>query len=58
MCIRDSIKYDELTLSEIADRTGFSSVAHLSTQFKKLTGMTPSTFKQLGVGRTPLDRVG
>ncbi len=56
--VKELIKYDELTLSEIADRTGFSSVAHLSTQFKKLTGMTPSTFKQLGVGRTPLDRVG
>ncbi|MBK7553727.1 MAG: helix-turn-helix transcriptional regulator [Flavobacteriales bacterium] len=56
--VKELIKYDELTLSEIADRTGFSSLAHLSTQFKKLTGMTPSTFKQLGVGRTPLDRVG
>lgn len=56
--VKELIKYDELTLSEIADRTGFSSVAHLSAQFKKLTGMTPSTFKQLGVGRTPLDRVG
>ncbi|MBK9195590.1 MAG: helix-turn-helix transcriptional regulator [Flavobacteriales bacterium] len=56
--VKELIKYDELTLSEIADRTGFSSVAHLSAQFKKLTGMTPTAFKQLGVGRTPLDRVG
>ena len=56
--VKELIKYDELTLSEIADRTGFSSVAHLSAQFKKLTGMTPSAFKALGMGRTPLDRVG
>lgn len=56
--VKELIKYGELTMSEIADRTGFSSVAHLSTQFKKLTGMTPSAFKHLGVGRTPLDHVG
>ena len=56
--VKELIKYDELSLSEIADRTGFSSVAHLSTQFKKLTGMTPTAFKQLGSGRTPLDQVG
>lgn len=56
--VKELIKYDDLTLSEIADRTGFSSVAHLSAQFKKLTGMTPSAFKAMGLGRTPLDRVG
>lgn len=56
--VKELIKYDELTMSEIADSTGFSSVAHLSGQFKKLTGMTPSAFKGLGGGRTPLDRVG
>lgn len=56
--VKELIKYDELTLSEIAHRTGFSSVAHLSAQFKKLTGMTPSAFKAMGPGRTPLDRVG
>ena len=56
--VKELIKYDELTLSEIADRTGFSSVAHLSGQFKKLTGMTPTAFKAMGTGRTPLDRVG
>ena len=56
--VKELIKYDELTLSEIADRTGFSSVAHLSAQFKKLTGMTPSAFKALGLGRMPLDQVG
>lgn len=55
--VKELIKYDELTISEIADRTGFSSVAHLSAQFKKFTGMTPTAFKALGHGRTPLDRV-
>ncbi|MBL8003080.1 MAG: helix-turn-helix transcriptional regulator [Flavobacteriales bacterium] len=56
--VKELIKYGELTLSEIADRAGFSSAAHLSTQFKKLTGMTPSAFKGMGSGRTPLDQVG
>ena len=46
--VKELIRYDELTLSEIAFRTGFSSVAHLSAQFKKLTGMTPSAFKGIG----------
>lgn len=55
--VKELIKYDELTLSEIAFRTGFSSVAHLSAQFKKFTGMTPSAFKALGF-RLPLDEVG
>ncbi len=55
--VKELIKYDELTISEIADRTGFSSVAHLSAQFKKFTGMTPTAFKALGHGRTPLDQV-
>ena len=55
--VKELIKYDELTVSEIADRTGFSSVAHLSAQFKKFTGMTPTAFKALGHGRNPLDRV-
>ncbi len=56
--VKELIKYDELTLSEIAFRTGFSSVAHLSAQFKKLTGMTPSAFKGMRSGRTGLDSVG
>jgi len=55
--VKELIRYDELTMSEIAFRTGFSSVAHLSAQFKKLTGMTPSAFKTMGKGRTALDRV-
>ncbi len=56
--VKELIRYDELTMSEIAFRTGFSSVAQLSAQFKKLTGMTPSAFKAMGKGRTALDRVG
>jgi AraC-like DNA-binding protein len=48
---RELLVYDELTLTEIADRLGYSSVAHLSRQFKKITGMTPSQFKQLRDGR-------
>jgi len=56
--VKELIKYGELTLSEIADRTGFSGVAHLSAQFKKLTGMTPTAFKAGSGGRLPLDKVG
>ena len=48
---RELLVYDEFTLTEIADRLGYSSVAHLSRQFKKVTGMTPSQFKQLRDGR-------
>jgi AraC-like DNA-binding protein len=56
---RELLVYDELTLTEIADRLGYSSLAHLSRQFKKITGMTPSQFKQLRDGRQrkPLDKV-
>ncbi len=44
---KELIVYDELTLSEIADQLGYSSVAYLSNQFKKVTGFTPSYFKSL-----------
>ncbi len=43
--VKELLKYDELTLSQIADRLGYSSVAYLSNQFKKQTGLTPSFFK-------------
>ncbi|MBX2898925.1 MAG: helix-turn-helix transcriptional regulator [Cyclobacteriaceae bacterium] len=43
---KELIFYDELTLSQIADRLGYSSVAHLSAQFKKITGMNPSVLKK------------
>ena len=45
--VKELIVYDELSLSEIADQLGYSSVAYLSNQFKKVTGLTPSHFKQL-----------
>lgn len=54
--VKELIQYGELSMGEIAFRTGFSSAAHLSNQFKKLTGMTPTTFRQVG-GRRTLDRV-
>lgn len=45
--VKELLVYDELTLNEIAFRLRYSSVAHLSNQFKKVTGLTPSFFKQL-----------
>lgn len=44
---KELLMYDELTLSEIAFKMHYSSVAHLSNQFKKMTGLTPSFFKSL-----------
>jgi AraC-like DNA-binding protein len=44
---KELIIYDELNLTEIADKLHYSSVAHLSNQFKKVTGLTPSDFKKL-----------
>jgi AraC-like DNA-binding protein len=45
--VKELIIYDELNLSEIAYKMHYSSVAHLSNQFKKITGLTPSHFKEL-----------
>ena len=45
--VKELLVYNELNLTEIAWRMHYSSVAHLSTQFKKVTGLTPSHFKQL-----------
>lgn len=45
--IKEYIAYDQLTLSEIAFRMGYSSAAHLSSQFKKITGIPPSSFKKM-----------
>ena len=45
--VKELIVYDELNLTEIADKMHYSSVAHLSNQFKKITGLTPSHFKNL-----------
>ena len=45
--VKELLVYNEMTLSEIADQLGYSSVAYLSNQFKKVTGLTPSYFKTL-----------
>lgn len=58
---KELLFYDELNLSEIASRLGYSSVAHLSAQFKKVTGMTPSELKKnrnMEEVRKPLDDIG
>ena len=56
--VKELLVYDELTLSEIAFNLGYSSVQHLSSQFKKVTGFTPSHYKNLkDKKRIPLDKV-
>lgn len=58
--VKELLFYDELTLSQIADRLGYSSVAHLSSQFKKVTGFTASELKksrEIDQNRKPLDSV-
>jgi AraC-like DNA-binding protein len=56
--VKELLMYDELSLSEIADRLGYSSVQHLSQQFKKVTGLTASHFKGLKENkRKPIDKV-
>ena len=46
--VNELIAYDELSINEIASRLGYSSSAHLSAQFKKVTGLPPSHFKNVG----------
>lgn len=56
--IKELLVYDELSLSEIAFKLNYSSVSHLSKQFKKVAGLTPTHFKQLKVRkRKPLDEL-
>ena len=56
--VKELLVYGELTLSEIAYKLGYSSVAHLSSQFKKVTGLTPSHYRQIrDHKRRPLDEV-
>lgn len=50
--VKELLLYDELTLTEIAHKLHYSSVAHLSNQFKKITGLTPSFYKKLKEKRT------
>lgn len=57
--VKEYLVYDELTLSEVADKMGYSSVAHLSNQFKKVTGLSPSHFREVKQNkRIALDEVG
>jgi AraC-like DNA-binding protein len=59
--VKELLIYDELSLGEIAFNLGYSSVQHLSSQFKGVTGITPSKFKQnlskTSAARKPLDRI-
>jgi len=57
--VKELIRYDELTLTEIAYQMNYSSVAHLSSQFRSVTGMTPTQFRFMKtVQRANLDKVG
>lgn len=56
--VKELIAYDQLSLTEIAYRLGYSSVHYLSSQFKQITGMTASQFRSLRVKpRRPLDEI-
>ncbi|MES2645554.1 MAG: AraC family transcriptional regulator [Bacteroidota bacterium] len=56
--VKELLVYDQLSLTEIAYQTGFSSVHHLSAQFKKVTGFTPSYFKKVAADkRKALDKL-
>jgi AraC-like DNA-binding protein len=56
--VKELLVYDELSLLEIADRMGYSSAAYLSSQFKKVTGLTPGHFRSVKEKkRKPLDEV-
>jgi len=56
--VKELLVYDQLSLTEISYQTGFSSVHHLSAQFKKVTGLTPSHFKMIGAEkRRSLDKL-
>ena len=57
--IKELMLYDELNITEIAWKMHYSSVAHLSSQFKKVTGFSPSHFKQLKKrNRSPIESIG
>src|SRR5699024_3476355 len=55
--VKELLVYDQLSLKEISFQTGFSSIHHLSAQFKKVTGLTPSHFKIVGEKRKGIDKV-
>lgn len=56
--VKELLVYNELSLSEISFKLGYSSVQHLSNQFKKSTGLTPSNFKKIkSLKRKPIDKI-
>ena len=57
--VKELLLYDELNLTEISYKLNYSSVAHLSNQFKKVTGLSPSHFKQMKERRRiPIEEIG
>ena len=57
--IKELIIYNELSITEIAYQMNYSSVSHLSNQFKKITGLSPSHFKRLkDKRRNPIEEIG
>ncbi|MGB3454708.1 MAG: helix-turn-helix domain-containing protein [Moheibacter sp.] len=57
--VKELLIYDELSLKEIAFRLGYGSTAYLSSQFKKVSGLTPTEFKKLtGIKRKSIDEIG
>lgn len=56
--VKELLVYDELSLNEISFQLGYSSVQHLSNQFRKITGLSPSHFRKIRVSkRKPLDSI-
>jgi AraC-like DNA-binding protein len=56
--VKELLLYNEFTLTEIAGKLGYKSVQHLSSQFRNVTGFTPTEFKKLKVhNRKPLDQI-
>jgi AraC family transcriptional regulator len=56
--VKELLQYGELNMNEIAFKMGYSSSAHLSTQFKSVTGLSPTQYKaNAAIGRKPLDQV-
>ncbi|HMT74850.1 MAG TPA: AraC family transcriptional regulator [Chitinophagaceae bacterium] len=55
--VKELLIYGEMNLNEISYQLGYSSAAHLSAQFKKVTGFSPREFKSIGGRRKPLDKI-